>query len=113
MRGGLVLVPALMLAACGPSREEERERQLAQTQAAAGQEAAARQQAERAAATARLKANEAELARFYQGGSDGSAAEGDNSANAPQDGEAAELSPQQPGFRADGRPIGDEMPAPR
>lgn len=68
----LATTPALALVACGPSREEELEKQLAEAKASAEQEASARKQAEREASAARLKANDAELARFYQG--DGGAA---------------------------------------
>ncbi len=106
-----ILIPALMLAACGPSREEELERQLAEAKASAEQEANARQQAEREAAAARRQANAAELAKFYSG----DAAE--PKADAPQDSPAERAQPAAgpapAGYQADGRPVGDEMPAPQ
>lgn len=102
-----ILIPALMLAACGPSREEELERQLAEAKASAEQEANARQQAERDAAAARRHANAAELAKFYSGDT----AEAPQ-AETPQD-TPAQSAPPATGYQADGRPVGDEMPAPQ
>ncbi len=101
----LATTPALALVACGPGREEELEKQLAEAKASAEQEASARKQAEREASAARLKANDAELARFYQG--DGGAA-GEPEAETP-----ADTAPPPEGTQADGRPVADEMPAPR
>lgn len=106
------IAPAMLLAACGPNREEELERQLAEAKASAEQEASARQQAEREAAAARLKANDAELAKFYQGETEPEAEEPE--ASSPDStGDSSPVSPPPAGFQADGRPIGDQMPAPR
>lgn len=112
----LVLSPALVLAACGPSREEELEKQLAAAKSSAEQEASARQQAESAAASARLKANDAELAKFYQGDADADQSEAETPPESAQDAapDFGGSAPQPPvGTQADGRPIGDQMPAPR
>jgi len=106
-----ILIPALMLAACGPSREEELERQLAEAKASAEKEANARQQAEREAAAARRHANAAELAKFYSGDTAEPQAEAPQ-AETPQD-TPAQSAPPAAGYQADGRPVGDEMPAPQ
>ena len=85
---------------------------LAQLPVTRKYELLARQQAEREAAAARLKANDAELAKFYQGETEPEAEEPE--ASSPDStGDSSPVSPPPAGFQADGRPIGDQMPAPR
>lgn len=80
----LTLLPALALAACGASREEELARQLAEAKATAMEEAAARKQAEREASKMRAEAQNAALSDFY--GDDAPAANGgDGPAPEPAD----------------------------
>lgn len=107
----LALIPALTLAACGPSREEELERQLAEAKASAQQEADARQQAERETAAARRQANAAELAKFYSG--DTAEPQADAPQDTPDQSAPPAAGPPPAGYQADGRPVGDEMPAPQ
>lgn len=112
-RMALATIPAalLTLAGCGPSREDELERQLAEAKAEAQKEASARAQAQQESAAARRQARDAELAKFYQGGDDTQQAEEPQASSAS----AADVDAPPPpaGMQADGRPIGDEMPAPR
>lgn len=74
-RCALTLLPALALAACGSSREEELAKQLAEAKATALEEAAARKQAEHEASKLRTQAQNAALSEFY--GNDAPAANGD------------------------------------
>lgn len=85
MRLLLALAPALALAACGSSKEEELTVELAQAKAAASEEAAARKAAERDASALRAKAQDAALADFYSG--DGNSDEEANPAPHPEPGE--------------------------
>lgn len=112
-RMALPTIPAalLTLAGCGPSREDELERQLAEAKAEAQQEAAARAQAQQESAAARRQAHDAELAKFYQGGNEAEQAEEPQPPSSPA--ADADTSPPPAGMQADGRPLGDEMPAPR
>ncbi|WP_200844792.1 MULTISPECIES: hypothetical protein [unclassified Novosphingobium] len=95
------------LAACGSSREDELEKQLAQAQATAAEEAAALK-AQQEASAARAKDNDQSLAAFYagDGGSEDSAPNEDLGGPAP---EAPEAPPPPP---AD-MPPGPPLPAPQ
>ncbi|WP_404481709.1 hypothetical protein [Novosphingobium sp. BL-52-GroH] len=109
-RIALMSLPALALAACGSSHEDDLEKQLADAKATASEEATALK-AERDAASARAAESRESLEQFYAGDSAADDAEAPDEDEGPSPADAAPAPPPPPA--AEPMPVGPPNPVPQ